>query len=385
MACRPAHPRYGRSPPTSPWRSPAPLGPLLREVSRARHRLLVGEGRQRHHRRHRRARRSPAPPRPRSSTSTAICRPCSGAERPTGQGIADWLRSDAPRQLRWTTSPSPSTARPGSIPRGRVPVDRDASRWCELVDGPRPTSAVFVDAGTGDRRHGLLAATGALLLVTRGCYLALRRAAQRSPSRPDGVVLVAEPWRSLRPLDVERALSALRSSPRSASTPPCPRPSTPGLLHGRVPAAARPRAARSRGMSLAPLRRAPRRPSSCRAARPPSAATPTPSSAPTCRRVAPLAGRSTASAWCAPPSPGSTASARSTRCSPTTTSTRSSSTPTATSGSSATARCPAAGQLVGGRPRGGHRAHPGPARPTARSHATRSSTPASPTAPGSAP
>ncbi len=49
--------------------------------------------------------------------------------------------------------------------------------------------------------------------------------------------------------------------------------------------------------------------------------------------------RRPASGWCAPPSPASTASARSTPCSPTRRSTRCSSTPTATSGSSATASC----------------------------------------------
>ena len=77
----------------------------------------------------------------------------------------------------------------------------------------------------------------------------------------------------------------------------------------------------------------------------------------------------TASASSAPPSPGSTVSARSTPLLDDPTSTRCSSTPAATSGSSATARCPCRRRRRA-RPRRRRRAHPGPARPAARPHVT---------------
>ena len=139
-----------------------------------------------------------------------------GVAEPNGPGLRDWLAA--------TDSPS------GSLERLVVPVDEQvsllhrgtATRWppgrsadlrAALASRGTP---VVVDAGTWpegladdcaevgtptDERLELglaseLALGGSSLLVTRGCYLALRRATA-AQIRPDGVVLVAEPGRAL--------------------------------------------------------------------------------------------------------------------------------------------------------------------------------------------
>jgi hypothetical protein len=64
---------------------------------------------------------------------------------------------------------------------------------------------VIVDAGTRPPPPPLTDAADQTLLVTRPCYLALRRAVS-TPDRPTGIVLVSEPGRALRAADVERAV-----------------------------------------------------------------------------------------------------------------------------------------------------------------------------------
>ena len=76
---------------------------------------------------------------------------------------------------------------------------------------------VVIDAGTVDPGHAsgqvelvrqrTIASADRSLLVVRCCYLALRRAA-RTSVRPDGVVVVTEPGRSLTPHDVESVVGA---------------------------------------------------------------------------------------------------------------------------------------------------------------------------------
>lgn len=75
------------------------------------------------------------------------------------------------------------------------------------------------------------------LLVTRPCYLSLHRAAQSR--RPDGIVLVDEPGRVLRPADVARALGVpvLAFVPWEAAVS---RAVDAGLLAQRVPRALQP-------------------------------------------------------------------------------------------------------------------------------------------------
>ena len=68
-------------------------------------------------------------------------------------------------------------------------------------------AAAVVDCGTGAPPAGLVAAAGHSLLVTRPCYLALRRAVATGV-QPSGIVLVHEPGRALTARDVERSLGA---------------------------------------------------------------------------------------------------------------------------------------------------------------------------------
>jgi hypothetical protein len=128
-----------------------------------------------------------------------------GIARPEGQGIGDWLRSDAPpRALADLAIDIDRTTR--LIPRGQ-PVDPSSPRWPELLTALAGLPAVFVDAGTGAPPAALLDGDTRTLLVTRACYLALQRAVATG-YRPDGVILVSEPGRCLRPFDVERSLGA---------------------------------------------------------------------------------------------------------------------------------------------------------------------------------
>lgn len=156
-----------------------------------------------------------------------------GAPEPSGQGIADWLASDAPAPaLVELAVDIDRTTR--LVPRGSSAVDRHHARWNALaqwlVNQRIPT---IVDAGTGIPPAPIIDAGGRGLLVTRACYLALRRAAAMA-CRPSGVVLVVEPGRALHARDVETALGA----PVVASVshdPAVARAVDAGLLLARLP------------------------------------------------------------------------------------------------------------------------------------------------------
>jgi hypothetical protein len=66
---------------------------------------------------------------------------------------------------------------------------------------------IIVDAGCGLPSPDLLAQASSSLLVTRPCYLSLRRAAQLSVS-PTGIVLITETGRALGKHDVEAVIGA---------------------------------------------------------------------------------------------------------------------------------------------------------------------------------
>jgi MinD superfamily P-loop ATPase len=129
-----------------------------------------------------------------------------GMAEPTGPGVAEWMRSaastaDSLAALGIAASPAMSV-----VPRGQGPMPE--AGYARLVSAvARERGAVVVDAGTRAPHADLLAAASRSLLVTRPCYLALRRAsALRVPV--SGVVLIAEPGRALRARDVEGALGA---------------------------------------------------------------------------------------------------------------------------------------------------------------------------------
>jgi hypothetical protein len=138
-----------------------------------------------------------------------------GVAHPTGPGVRDWIDAgdDAPPQalagVATSVAPGLQLVGPGTADLTRAELTEMQLAALEAAD-----DTVLVDAGcvTRDDRLGALArrlAAGATrsILVTRPCYLALRRIAD-APVIPSGVVLLAEPGRALRRGDVEQAVGA---------------------------------------------------------------------------------------------------------------------------------------------------------------------------------
>jgi hypothetical protein len=136
-----------------------------------------------------------------------------------GPGVADWLAAGAGvAPDGWSRLEVRVNAHLALVPRGAGPLpagERAEVLAGLLAAGGRP---VVVDCGVlgttdGDGSsapgagHVLASSATASLLVTRACYLALRRCAAL-PLRPSGVVLMHEPARALRHRDVESAVGA---------------------------------------------------------------------------------------------------------------------------------------------------------------------------------
>jgi hypothetical protein len=122
-------------------------------------------------------------------------------------GIADWLASSAePDALadlvvaagdRCDVLPAGTRVDVRAAPADRLQL---LVEWLAGHDGQ-----VVVDAGTGDAANVLVERAPEVLLVTRACYLALRRA-RESLISPTGVILVREPGRALTTADVAATL-----------------------------------------------------------------------------------------------------------------------------------------------------------------------------------
>jgi Mrp family chromosome partitioning ATPase len=160
-----------------------------------------------------------------------------GLPEPDGPGLTDWLAAgdDVPAdglgRIELTAAAGLAV-----LPRGSGPVG-PTSRVEALVTALDPRRSVVVDCGVLDGREpdrAVVAARGThSLLVTRACYLALRRAAD-PPLRPSGVVLVTEPGRALDRDDVERVVGApVRAE--VALDPAVARAVDAGLLVSRLP------------------------------------------------------------------------------------------------------------------------------------------------------
>jgi hypothetical protein len=167
-----------------------------------------------------------------------------GLAEPSGPGITDWLAAGA-------GVPADGLARIevrvgdglDLLPRGEGELAPPAR--VEVLAGLLASEArsVVVDCGTqptGRDVHAagvevLLAAASDRLLVTRACYLGLRRLVA-SPFRPTGVVLVTESGRALGRADVEDVVGA----PVVAEVPVEPsvaRAIDAGMLARRLPRA----------------------------------------------------------------------------------------------------------------------------------------------------
>ncbi len=155
-----------------------------------------------------------------------------GLPDPDGPGIHDWLGSESPadRLARLEHRVSDHTF---VIAAGRGGGD-PKRRWFELAAHLRADSRhVIVDAGTGRPPDALVAAADETLLVTRACYLSLRRAVAVGIV-PTGVVLVQEPGRSLRAADIEASIGAPIVS-TALLDPAIARAVDAGLLASRLP------------------------------------------------------------------------------------------------------------------------------------------------------
>lgn len=134
-----------------------------------------------------------------------------GLPDPGDPGLSGWtaagaeVAADALARLELAVGPDLSLLPRGNGPGG--PAVRHQVLAGLLAADPRP---VVVDAGmvrAGSPVAPLVAEATRSLLVTRGCYLGLRRALDL-PVRPSGVVLVREPGRAMGRSDVETVVGA---------------------------------------------------------------------------------------------------------------------------------------------------------------------------------
>lgn len=156
-----------------------------------------------------------------------------GVPEPEGPGLTEWLASDTPAAQLDDLSIR-VTDRVTLIPTGRAGDHECHDRWDEVLDALTTDGhSVIVDSGRRLPPEDLHAMADRSLLVTRACYLALRRAVS-APIRPTGVVLVAEPGRALRATDVEAAVGAPVVA-TVAVDPAVARAVDAGLLTARLP------------------------------------------------------------------------------------------------------------------------------------------------------
>ena len=156
-------------------------------------------------------------------------------------GIDDWLRSSAPADhlgelvVDVDASTSLLTRRRSLDEHARGPTDE--GRWGEFALWLRRQHddgiEVFVDGGTATPHDAMVAVADQVLLVTRPCYLSLRRAT-RSTVRPTGVILIEEPGASIKSRAVERCLGAPVVA-RVSVDPAIARAVNSGLLAARLP------------------------------------------------------------------------------------------------------------------------------------------------------
>jgi hypothetical protein len=135
-----------------------------------------------------------------------------GALSPGGSdGLAGWLSFGPSAPTEWLDSMLlPVAPGLGLLPRGRGPMGpARAEAGAALAVALRDPGFTVVDAGTaaGAALHAVVAVADVALLVTRPCYLALRRAVADPRLGPSaGVILVEEPGRALDAGDVAAVL-----------------------------------------------------------------------------------------------------------------------------------------------------------------------------------
>lgn len=163
---------------------------------------------------------------------------CLGMDEPGGPGAAEWLASgpdvppDALARLQ-----VPVVDGLQLLPRGHGPLAPDRAPVLAQVLASSDRTVV-VDAGMADRSEvsaAFVAGAARSVLVTRLCFLGLRRAAAVA-LRPSAVVVVREPGRVLDRADVERSLGVPVVA-EVAVDPAVARAVDAGLARSRLPRA----------------------------------------------------------------------------------------------------------------------------------------------------
>lgn len=147
-----------------------------------------------------------------------------GIAEPQHPGVIDWLQSNAPAErldhLLIDMTPA-SLLLPASgpfIPDGRRSANASLDstvgddRWVELLDwlvgwAHDTGGSVVIDAGTSPNANPMFDQCDHRWLVTRPCYLALKKSSQRGVT-PTGVVMIREPGRRLKATDIETSTGA---------------------------------------------------------------------------------------------------------------------------------------------------------------------------------
>jgi hypothetical protein len=167
-----------------------------------------------------------------------------GLAQPDTPGVAEWLAAGADVPADGLARLElPVTEGLALLPRGRAALCSPARAEVLASILGRDPRAVVVDAGclggasSGEAdvevRRALAAGAVHSVLVTRPCYLALRRAVA-VPLTPSGLVVVAEPGRALDADDVAAVLDAPLLA-RVTVDPAVARAVDAGLLVGRLP------------------------------------------------------------------------------------------------------------------------------------------------------
>jgi MinD-like ATPase involved in chromosome partitioning or flagellar assembly len=161
-----------------------------------------------------------------------------GIDEPTGPGVSEWLAAgdDVPADALGRLEIA-AHADLALLPRGTdcAALDQRGDVLAAVLGSDGRT--VVVDCGTlgSGAAASVAAAADRSLLVTRPCFLALRRA-RAAPIAPTGVIVIREEGRSLSPRDVAAALDA-RIVTTIEIDPAVSRAVDSGLLRARLPRA----------------------------------------------------------------------------------------------------------------------------------------------------
>jgi hypothetical protein len=165
-----------------------------------------------------------------------------GLAEPDGLGLSDWLAAGADVPADGLSRLEVAvTDHLGLLVRGRGPLG--PPERAEVLAGVLASEhrSVIVDCGvpnwastTGDEASAVLAASASeSFLVTRGCYLSLRRLVA-APLRPSGVILLSEEGRALGRREIEDVVGVSVVA-EVAVEAAVARAVDAGLLAGRLP------------------------------------------------------------------------------------------------------------------------------------------------------